>query len=114
VRGRLVDVVNAPGVTADAFKIDGTVTLGANNPLFGESGTVNEIFEPGETWRFIVTNVLFPANVPPTLITVRVGVRGAARAHAARTAAGRRVEVLAVSSPAAPSASARHAVSSWI
>jgi len=66
--GNVVDVVNAPGVTADAFKIDGTVTLGVNNPLFGESGIVNEIFEPGETWRFIVTNVLFPANVPPTLI----------------------------------------------
>lgn len=67
--GNAIDVLNAPGVTADAMRIDGTVTVtGINDNLQGESGTVNEIFEPGETWRFIVTNVIFPANVPPTLI----------------------------------------------
>lgn len=66
--GSIADLIGAPGVTADAFRIDGTVTLGVNNNLLGESGAVNEIFEPGETWRFIVTNVFFPASVPPTLI----------------------------------------------
>jgi hypothetical protein len=34
---------------------------------------VNEIFEPGESWRFLVTNVVFPANVPPTLTFDSVG-----------------------------------------
>jgi hypothetical protein len=67
--GMVVDLIGAPGITADAFRIDGTVTItGINDNLLGESGLVNEIFEPGETWRFIVTNVLFPASVPPTLI----------------------------------------------
>jgi len=66
--GMVMDLLNAPGVVSDAFRIDGTVTLGVNNPLINESGIVNEIFEPGETWRFLVTNVLFPASVPPTLI----------------------------------------------
>ena len=37
-----------------AFKIDGTVTVNANNPLIAESMTSNEIFEPGETWTFII------------------------------------------------------------
>lgn len=71
--GTAEDVLNAPGVFADAFRIDGTVTLGVNNNLIGESGIVNEIFEPGETWRFIVTNVGFPANIPPILVFDSVG-----------------------------------------
>jgi hypothetical protein len=66
--GLVIDLVNSPGVVTDAFRIDGTVTFGANDNLFNESGVVNEIFEPGETWRFLVTNVVFPASVPPTLI----------------------------------------------
>ena len=71
--GVVEDVLGAPGVFADAFEIDGTVTLGVNNPLLNESGIVNEIFEPGETWRFVVTNVLFPANIPPQLVFDSVG-----------------------------------------
>lgn len=71
--GTMEDVLNAPGVFADAFRIDGTVTVGTNNSLFFESGIVNEIFEPGETWSFIVTNVGFPANIPPILVFDSVG-----------------------------------------
>jgi hypothetical protein len=72
--GMAEDLINAPGIFADAFKIDGTVTItGINDTLMGESATVNEIFEPGESWRFIVTNVIFPASVPPTLIFDSVG-----------------------------------------
>lgn len=72
--GNVIDVVNAPGVISDAFKIDGTVTItGINDNLIGESGTIDEVLDPGETWRFIVTNVIFPANVPPTLIFDSVG-----------------------------------------
>ena len=37
-----------------AFKIDGTVTVNANNPLVNESMAIDEVFEPGETWTFII------------------------------------------------------------
>lgn len=63
--GNMIDVINAPGVTTDAFRIDGTVTLGANNNLLGESGAVDEIFAPGETWRFNVSNYFDPAGTAP-------------------------------------------------
>jgi hypothetical protein len=67
--GMAEDLTGAPGILADAFRIDGTVTItGVNDSLFNESGIVNEIFEPGETWRFLVTNVSFPANIPPLLV----------------------------------------------
>jgi hypothetical protein len=72
--GNVIDVVNAPGVTADAMRIDGTVTItGINDNLLGESGTVDEILSPGEAWRFVVTNVIFPASYPPTMTFDSVG-----------------------------------------
>jgi len=37
-----------------AFKIDGTVTTGQNNPLVSESFASDEYFTPGETWMFIL------------------------------------------------------------
>lgn len=53
----LINDVNLAGSPAtEAFRIDGTVTLGSNNALISESGTVNEIFEPGEVWEFAVIN----------------------------------------------------------
>tara|TARA_R110002111_G_scaffold171056_2_gene236693 strand:- start:155 stop:841 length:687 start_codon:yes stop_codon:yes gene_type:complete len=39
-----------------SYRIDGTVTPGINNPLIFESGPVDEILQPGETWEFTVTN----------------------------------------------------------
>ncbi len=56
--------LNNPGVQpSQAFRIDGTITPGANNPLLLEGGgTVNEIFEPGETWDFYVIN--FTGGIP--------------------------------------------------
>ncbi len=52
--GGIFDVVTLdPG---DAFRIDGTVTPGINNPLLSESGPVDEILDPGETWQFTITN----------------------------------------------------------
>jgi hypothetical protein len=54
----------APGFT-EAFRIDGTVTItGMNDNLLAESGTADEIFEPGEAWSFLVSNFLAPG--PPT------------------------------------------------
>ncbi len=40
----------------DAFRIDGTVTAGVNNPLIAEIGPIDEILQPGETWEFLITN----------------------------------------------------------
>lgn len=70
--GSVFDVAGAPGAITDAFRIDGTVTLGLNNNLLGESGAADEIFSPGETWRFNVSN-FSPINtagfMPPIFIT---------------------------------------------
>ena len=54
VDGLIEDLAN-PGFT-EAFKIDGTVTPGVNNALVFESGPVDEVFQSGETWEFLVTN----------------------------------------------------------
>ncbi len=40
----------------DAFRIDGTVTFGVNDNLLTESLALDEVFAPGETWEFLVTN----------------------------------------------------------
>jgi hypothetical protein len=56
--GTVADVALAPNVFTDAFRIDGTVTPGINNNLLFESGPVDEIFQPGETWRFAVSNFM--------------------------------------------------------
>jgi hypothetical protein len=63
--GNMIDVVNAPGVVTDAFRIDGTVTGGLNNNLVFESLNVNEIFEPGERWTFYVTNFMDNQGLTP-------------------------------------------------
>ena len=61
--GSVVDFGNA-AILSDAFRIDGTVTPGSNNSLV-ESGVADEIFSPGETWRFLVTNFQHPSGVSP-------------------------------------------------
>lgn len=60
--GRVEDTT-FPGFTT-AFRIDGTVTPGINNPLLSESGPVDEILDPGEIWQFTVTN--FSPFAPPS------------------------------------------------
>ena len=58
--GAITDLA-APGFT-DAFKID---NVGVNsNLVFGDLNN-NLIFEPGETWEFLVTNFFAPATTPP-------------------------------------------------
>ncbi|MCC6680980.1 MAG: PEP-CTERM sorting domain-containing protein [Phycisphaeraceae bacterium] len=61
--GHIQDLT-APGFHK-AYRIDGTVTPGLNNPLLSESINANEIFEAGETWDFVVINLVSPANLPP-------------------------------------------------
>lgn len=41
----------APGVVTEAFRID---WVGGNRPLVFESMAVDNVFEPGEMWQFIV------------------------------------------------------------
>jgi hypothetical protein len=72
--GLMQDVTGAPGIFTDAFRIDGTLTPGVNNNLIAEIGGVpnNEIFEPGEIWRFAVSNfvpVPGAVGVPPNFRT---------------------------------------------
>jgi len=67
--GRAVDLSLASPPGADAFRIDGTVTVtGMNDNLLSETGTLNERFEPGETWEFLVSN--FGASDPPAFASV--------------------------------------------
>jgi hypothetical protein len=70
--GSMEDLPGAPGILTDAFRIDGTVTItGMNDNLVAESGPINEVFEPGETWTFNLTNFVdaFGGASPPTFIT---------------------------------------------
>lgn len=70
--GTAYDTAPLPGAIVDAFRIDGTVTVtGMNDNLLGESGVVDEILSPGESWRFVVTNYFDPAgSAPPPLFRV--------------------------------------------
>lgn len=63
--GSAYDTAPLPGAIIDAFRIDGTVTPGVNNNLLNESGVVDEILSPGESWRFLVTNYFDPAGTSP-------------------------------------------------
>ena len=65
--GTVVDFADAAMFHADAFRIDGTVTVtGLNDNLLGESVALDEIFTPGETWEFLVTNFApGPGGGPP-------------------------------------------------
>jgi hypothetical protein len=69
--GVIQDLNLAPGLFDDAMRIDGTVTLGVNNNLLNESFAPDEIFMPGETWRFNVSNfnVIAAANPQPTIVS---------------------------------------------
>lgn len=63
--GKIADLIGAPNILEDAFRIDGTVTLGINNNLQNESGVVDEILSPGESWRFNVSNFAGLPGTPP-------------------------------------------------
>jgi hypothetical protein len=64
--GMAVNFANA-AVPVDAFRID---NLGANNSLV-ENFAPDNIFAPGETWRFLVSNFMHSSGVilPPYFIT---------------------------------------------
>lgn len=47
----------------EAFKID---AVGLNTPLLSESIAADGIFEPGETWEFVVDNYSNTLSLPPS------------------------------------------------
>jgi hypothetical protein len=47
-----------------AFKID---SVGLNKPLLSESIALNDIFEPGETWEFVIQNYVNAFGRAPSL-----------------------------------------------
>jgi hypothetical protein len=59
-----------------AFKID---NIGVNTPLIAElNGQIPNVFEPGETWQFIIQNYLNGLNLPPSLLgSIGVGFMSA-------------------------------------
>ncbi|MEM9166459.1 MAG: PEP-CTERM sorting domain-containing protein [Planctomycetota bacterium] len=61
-----------PSVPGLAFRID---SVGANQNLIFESGTFNGLFEPGETWQFIVQDFENAAGTTPDLF-FSVGMAG--------------------------------------
>ena len=63
VDGFISDLLLPGSSPGQAFRIDGTVTVGTNNPLLFESGPIDEVLQSGETWEFTVTNFL-PFTAP--------------------------------------------------
>lgn len=65
--GRVQDLLGAPGVLRDAFRID---ALGANANLLFESISTDGVFQPGEEWEFAVSNFNTGLNsLAPSLIS---------------------------------------------
>ena len=57
----VAEVAPLSGLPGQAFRID---NIGVNRPLLSESITANLVFEPGETWTFIIQDWLpFPLVV---------------------------------------------------
>ena len=50
------------GTAEEAFRID---SVGINRPLLAESGPVNNRFDPGETWTFIIQDFFNVMGGPP-------------------------------------------------
>ncbi len=55
-----------PGATTPAFRID---SIGANRPLIGESLIANGLFEPGETWDFIIQDYTNSLGLAPSALS---------------------------------------------
>jgi hypothetical protein len=60
-------LTNVDGLINDerAFRID---TIGINAPLVSESGTPDGLFEPGETWMFIIQDYANSLFLPPSAL----------------------------------------------
>ena len=54
-------------LTGLAFRID---SVGVNKPLIFESIAANDIFEPGETWHFIVQDYASPIGPPDSFTSI--------------------------------------------
>ena len=80
--GTVFDI--ASGTATDAFLID---PFGANPNLVSESMKPDVIFEPGETWAFMVTNFTSPAGGAPLPVPFdSLGIGGSSMPGAFSTA----------------------------
>ena len=66
--GRLSDI-NSPGFY-DAFRID---NLGGNSNLISGDTNNDLVFDPGESWVFLVSNFVAPASTPPFPVLGSIG-----------------------------------------
>ena len=57
----------APLFSGVAFRID---SVGFNRPLVAESMTADNVFEPGEEWRFVVQDYASPLGPPDSFFSV--------------------------------------------
>jgi hypothetical protein len=66
-------ISNVDGLVNDmpAFRIDSRISNpgGTNLPLIFESGAINDVFEPGEVWRFIIDDYRNGVGLPPSALT---------------------------------------------
>ena len=56
-----------PNLTGLAFRID---SMGLNRPLIFESVAANDVFEPGETWQFIVQDYMSSIGSPDSFFSI--------------------------------------------
>ncbi len=79
-----------------AFKID---NIGQNTPLVSESITVNNIFEPGEVWQFVIQDYANTLGVTPEKLgSAGVGIFSFDPAGAAPLSSG---SIIAIPAPGA-------------
>jgi hypothetical protein len=68
--GNADGTITSGGLTHNAFRID---NIGVNRNLLSESIKADLLFEPGETWIFLVTNFGLPVGVPPFFGSLGIG-----------------------------------------
>jgi len=67
-------VVVGPGGPGNAFKIDANYCdpVGINLPLLSESMNADCVFEPGETWEFVIQDYFSPLFLPSAIASIGV------------------------------------------
>jgi hypothetical protein len=88
--------LKAPGWTL-AFRID---NVGANQPLVFESMTADNIFEPGETWQFLVQDYNNSLGLAPSLLDSWDGISQGQISYASAGGPPSSASIIAVPEPA--------------
>ncbi len=88
--------LKAPGWTL-AFRID---SVGLNQPLVFESMTADNIFEPGETWQFLVQDYNNSLGLAPSLLDSWDGINQGQISNASAGGPPSSASIIAVPEPA--------------